>query len=59
MAHQLKMEVVAEGVETKEQLAFLKQHQCEYAQGWLFSQALPLKQMLSLLAHDLKTVHLK
>jgi sensor c-di-GMP phosphodiesterase-like protein len=42
MAHQLKMEVVAEGVETKAQLDFLAEQGCEYAQGWLFSKALPL-----------------
>lgn len=42
MAHQLKMEVVAEGVETKAQLDFLADQGCEFAQGWLFSKALPL-----------------
>jgi len=42
MAHQLKMEVVAEGVETQEQFDFLAEQQCEFAQGWLFSKALPL-----------------
>ena len=36
MAKNLKMNVIAEGVETREQLAFLKEHQCETAQGPLF-----------------------
>ncbi|MEM9621748.1 MAG: EAL domain-containing protein, partial [Pseudomonadota bacterium] len=49
MAHQLKMEVVAEGVETIEQFSFLSEHHCEYAQGWLFSKAIPLQQVLDLL----------
>ena len=34
MAHRLNMEVVAEGVETQEQLNFLLEHDCEYAQGY-------------------------
>ncbi|MGE0623032.1 MAG: EAL domain-containing protein, partial [Pseudomonadales bacterium] len=42
MAHRLNMEVVAEGVETREQYEFLMEHDCEYAQGYLFSKPLPL-----------------
>ncbi len=41
MAHGLKLEVVAEGVETPEQLAFLRLHQCDLIQGFLFSKAVP------------------
>ena len=37
LAHQLNLKVVAEGVETEEQLAFLKTHQCDALQGYLFS----------------------
>ncbi|HEX7081132.1 MAG TPA: EAL domain-containing protein [Gammaproteobacteria bacterium] len=36
MAHSLKLDVVAEGVESEHQLAFLRRHNCDYVQGHLF-----------------------
>ncbi len=41
MAHQLRLRVVAEGVETEEQLAFLRQHKCDEIQGHVISEPLP------------------
>jgi diguanylate cyclase (GGDEF)-like protein/PAS domain S-box-containing protein len=41
MAKKLKLEVVAEGVETPEQLAVLRELGCDRYQGWLFSPAVP------------------
>jgi diguanylate cyclase (GGDEF)-like protein/PAS domain S-box-containing protein len=38
LAHNLRLDLVAEGVETAEQLADLKELGCEYAQGYFFSQ---------------------
>ncbi|KQL36874.1 EAL domain-containing protein [Psychrobacillus sp. FJAT-21963] len=40
LAHNLHKEVIAEGVETKEQLDFLKTHQCDISQGYFFSKPL-------------------
>jgi EAL domain-containing protein (putative c-di-GMP-specific phosphodiesterase class I)/CheY-like chemotaxis protein len=42
MAHSLKMQVVAEGVETAAQLAYLRRHRCDHIQGYYFSAPLPL-----------------
>ncbi|MFB4165501.1 EAL domain-containing protein [Alteribacillus sp. JSM 102045] len=44
MAHQLKLDVVAEGVESKEHLIFLQRNLCNEAQGCLFSKPLPPKE---------------
>lgn len=41
MAHGLKLKVVAEGVETPQQLNFLRREGCDYVQGYFFSQPLP------------------
>ncbi|MFN2360263.1 MAG: EAL domain-containing protein [Marinobacter sp.] len=50
LAHNLGIQVVAEGVETREQLDFLKNHRCDLVQGYLISHPLPaagLEQALS------------
>lgn len=41
MAHSLKLEVIAEGVETEEQLSQLRRLGCNYVQGFLFSAPVP------------------
>jgi len=45
MSHQLKLEVISEGVETKEQLIFLQQNHCNMAQGYLFSRPIPFDEL--------------
>jgi EAL domain-containing protein (putative c-di-GMP-specific phosphodiesterase class I) len=49
MAHSLKLKVVAEAVETPDQLEFLRQLQCDEIQGYLFSRPLPPEEMTKLL----------
>ena len=49
MAHGLKMNVVAEGVETEGQLAFLRERGCDHFQGYLFSRPLPAPAIEALL----------
>lgn len=50
MAHRLKRTVVAEGVETEQHLAFLRENGCEELQGYLFSRPLPVASFGRLLA---------
>lgn len=45
IGHALGMKVVAEGVETAEQLSALRQNGCDIAQGYLFSRPLPLHEI--------------
>jgi len=50
MAHKLGKIVVAEGVETEAQMQFLRRHDCDEMQGYLFSRPLPAAEMTTLLA---------
>ena len=45
MARKLNLQVVAEGVEIEEQLAFLRGHGCHQIQGYLFSKPLPAAEL--------------
>jgi EAL domain-containing protein (putative c-di-GMP-specific phosphodiesterase class I) len=49
MGRSLKLRVVAEGVETHEELAFLQAHDCDEAQGFYFSRPVPPDEFAKLL----------
>lgn len=49
LAHSLRLRLVAEGVETQEQLDYLQARGCHYVQGYLFSRPLPADQILELI----------
>jgi diguanylate cyclase (GGDEF)-like protein/PAS domain S-box-containing protein len=49
MAHNLKLTVVAEGIETAEQLAFLRRHRCDVGQGYLFDKPIPGEKLIEAL----------
>lgn len=53
MANNLGLEVIAEGVETVEQMAFLAAHGCTLYQGYLFGKPAPVADFETLLSHRL------
>ena len=56
MAHSLRKQVVAEGVETQAQVEFLRARHCEFAQGFLFSKPLPVREFSQYLRTRLKVI---
>ena len=52
LGHNLRMKVIAEGVETREQIAFLRDHDCDQMQGFYFSPALSRESLQDMLFSD-------
>jgi EAL domain-containing protein (putative c-di-GMP-specific phosphodiesterase class I) len=57
LAHNLKLHVIAEGVETAEQLVYLRQHGCDDVQGYYFSRPVPAAAFERLLAAPPRSCH--
>jgi diguanylate cyclase (GGDEF)-like protein/PAS domain S-box-containing protein len=56
LGHGLEMSIVAEGVETQEQLAFLADEGCDAVQGYLIGKPLPIGQYAALVGRDAANV---
>ena len=52
LAANLKLDVISEGVETLEQMAFLRQHGCRQMQGYYFSRPVPAAAFEAVLAEN-------
>lgn len=49
LAKKMRLSVIAEGIETEEQLTYIKQQYCQYVQGFFFSQPLPADRLTAYL----------
>jgi EAL domain-containing protein (putative c-di-GMP-specific phosphodiesterase class I) len=55
LAHQLKMKVVAEGVETAAQIAFIESASCDEAQGFVFGRPVPGSEVAAVILRNFST----
>ena len=52
MAHSMKMTVIAEGVESRAQMVYLRRHRCDEIQGFHFSRPLPAREMAAMMEEN-------
>jgi diguanylate cyclase (GGDEF)-like protein/PAS domain S-box-containing protein len=57
LGHNLRMKVIAEGVETRDQLDFLRAYECDQMQGFYFSAGVGPEAFASMLANDVRLAH--
>ncbi|MFP5393675.1 MAG: EAL domain-containing protein [Gammaproteobacteria bacterium] len=57
LGHSLHLKVIAEGVETREQISFLRDYDCDQMQGFYFSPALPRDGLRQMVAGDTRLQH--
>lgn len=55
MGHLMKCEVISEGVESEWQLNFLKDHECEYVQGYIWGKPMPFYDALEICKNTINT----
>lgn len=55
LSHKMKLKVVAEGIETAEQLKIMSELSCDQIQGYYFYKPLPLSELEEILAAEFKT----
>jgi EAL domain-containing protein (putative c-di-GMP-specific phosphodiesterase class I) len=58
LAHNLGFSVVAEGLETAEQMEFLNRNSCDYYQGYLYGRPMPLDELMKLLQKERELISL-
>ncbi|MFD1707846.1 EAL domain-containing protein [Siminovitchia sediminis] len=58
LSHELGIKVIAEGVETEEQLLFLKENGCDQIQGYLYERPLPHTDFEKLLVHPILPINI-
>lgn len=51
LGQSMKIEILAEGIETNEHVATLQKNQCTTGQGFYFYKPMPLKEVIKLLQH--------
>jgi EAL domain-containing protein (putative c-di-GMP-specific phosphodiesterase class I) len=56
MGHSLRLTIIAEGVETTDQLAFLRERECHKVQGFLFARPMPMEQMAAYLDEQIRRI---
>lgn len=57
LAHSLKLEVVAEGIENEEQLTFFRSHGCDFGQGYLISKPVEMHTVINLVKENDLIIH--